>query len=73
MERAASYYVRFTVIDRPGVFAEIASALSENNVSMEKIIQRGRSPGEPVRVVLTTHEANEEAILRTIQTIDLFP
>ena len=69
-DRVAAYYVRFTVIDRPGVFAEIASALSENNVSMEKIIQRGRAPGEPVRVVLTTHETKEEAILATIETID---
>ena len=69
-DRVASYYVRFTVIDRPGVFAEIASALRDNNVSMEKIIQRGRAPGEPVRVVLTTHETKEEAILATIETID---
>ena len=69
-ERVASYYVRFTVIDRPGVFAEIATALRDNNVSMEKIIQRGRAPGEPVRVVLTTHETKEKAILKTIQAID---
>ena len=70
LERVASYYVRFTVIDRPGVFAEIATALRDNNVSMEKIIQRGRAPGEPVRVVLTTHETKEKAILKTIQAID---
>jgi len=70
LERVASYYVRFTVIDRPGVFAEIATALRDNNVSMEKIIQRGRAPGEPVRVVLTTHETREKAILKTIQAID---
>ena len=70
LERVASYYVRFTVIDRPGVFAEIATALRDNNVSMEKIIQRGRAPGESVRVVLTTHETKEKAILKTIQTID---
>ena len=70
LERVASYYVRFTVIDRPGVFAEIATALRDNNVSMEKIIQRGRAPGEPVRVVLTTHETKEKSILKTIQAID---
>ena len=70
LERVASYYVRFTVIDRPGVFAEIATALRDNNVSMEKIIQRGRAPGEPVRVVLTTHETKEMSILKTIQAID---
>ncbi len=66
---SGQYYVRFTVIDRPGVFAEIANALKENNVSMEAIIQRGRAPGEAVEVVLTTHETEEEAMLSTIDAI----
>ncbi len=69
-ERIGPYYVRFTVIDKPGVFAEIAAALRDHDVSMEAILQRGRSPGEPVSVVLTTHETREAAIMATIDTID---
>jgi len=69
-ERIGSYYVRFTVIDKPGVFAEIASALRHHDVSMEAILQRGRSPGEPVSVVLTTHETKEAAMIATIDAID---
>ena len=69
-ERIGSYYVRFTVIDKPGVFAEIASALRDHDVSMEAILQRGRSPGEPVSVVLTTHETKEASMIATIAAID---
>ena len=69
-ERIGSYYVRFTVIDKPGVFAEIAAALRDHDVSMEAVLQRGRSPGEPVSVVLTTHETREAAMMATINTID---
>ena len=68
--RVGSYYVRFTVYDKPGVFAEIASALRDQGVSMEAILQRGRSPGEPVSVVLTTYETEEAAMIATIDAID---
>ena len=69
-ERVGSYYVRFTVIDKPGVFAEIAAALGDHDVSMEAVLQRGRAPGEPVSVVLTTHETREADMMATIKTID---
>ncbi len=61
-----SYYVRFMVADKPGVFAAIASALHDNNVSMEAILQRGRSESEAVPVVLTTHEADEASMIATL-------
>ena len=65
-----SYYVRFMVVDKPGVFATIASALHENNVSMEAVLQRGRSENEAVPVVMTTHEADEAAMIATLETIE---
>lgn len=65
-----SYYVRFMVADKPGVFAAIASALHDNNVSMEAILQRGRSESEAVPVVLTTHEADEASMIATLEAIE---
>ncbi len=50
-----AYYVRLMVVDKPGVIADVAAALRDEEVSMEAMIQRGRSPGEAVPVVLTTH------------------
>ncbi len=65
-----SYYVRFMVVDKPGVFATIAGALHEHNVSMEAVLQRGRSENEAVPVVMTTHEADEAAMIATLDTIE---
>jgi len=62
-------YVRLMVLDRPGVIADIAAALRDEQVSMEQMIQRGRAPGEAVPVVLTTHETEEAAMRRALERI----
>jgi homoserine dehydrogenase len=64
-----AYYVRLMVVDRPGVIADIAAALRDEQVSMEQMIQRGRAPGEAVPVVLTTHETEEAAMRRALDRI----
>ena len=64
------YYVRLMVVDKPGVFAEIAGVLHDHQVSMESILQHGRDPGEAVPVVLTTHETKEAAMLDTLAAIE---
>jgi len=56
------YYVRCVVIDQPGVMADITAILRDESISLENVIQRGRDPGAPVTVVLTTHEAGEAAM-----------
>ncbi len=63
------YYVRLMLVDQPGVFAEIAAILRDNAVSMESVLQRGRSPSEPVPVVMTVHETEEAAMQRTMKAI----
>lgn len=66
---ASAYYIRLMVKDQPGVFADIAAALRDEKVSMEQIIQRGRSPGATVPVVMTVHETVEAAMLRALARI----
>jgi homoserine dehydrogenase len=63
------YYVRLMVVDRPGVIADIAAALRDEEVSMEAMIQRARDPGEAVPVVLTTHETEEARMRRALARI----
>lgn len=67
--RRGRYYVRLMVLDRPGVIADIAAALRDQSVSMEAFLQRGRSPGEAVPVVLTTHETIEASMRRALERI----
>jgi homoserine dehydrogenase len=36
---------------------------------MEAVLQRARAPGEPVPVVMTTHETEELAMTRSLEQI----
>lgn len=64
------YYIRLMVRDRPGVFADIACALRDAQVSMESVLQRGHNPGETVPVVMTVHDTQEAAMAAAIAKIN---
>ncbi|MDE2514714.1 MAG: homoserine dehydrogenase [Rhodospirillales bacterium] len=64
-----AYYLRLMVVDRPGVIADVAAALRDHGVSLESMIQRARSAGEAVPVVLVTHETEEAAMARALARI----
>ncbi|MCP5367419.1 MAG: homoserine dehydrogenase [Hyphomicrobiales bacterium] len=72
-EHTGAYYVRLTVVDKPGVFADIAGALRDHQVSMESVLQRGRDPGEPVSVVMTLHETVEADMTAALAKIEASP
>ncbi|KPH81250.1 homoserine dehydrogenase [Bosea vaviloviae] len=73
------YYVRLSVIDRPGSAAAIATRMAEAEISLESIVQRrseaaaardpaGRS-GAPVPVVLITYATSEAAIRAALDKV----
>ncbi len=64
-----AYYVRLMVVDQPGVIADVSAVLRDEQVSMESMLQRGRAPGEPVPVVITTHETREASMTRALNRI----
>ena len=63
-------YVRLMVVDQPGVMADVAAILRDENVSIESVLQRGRSPGEVVPVILILHDAKEGAMKRVLQSLE---
>jgi homoserine dehydrogenase len=65
-----AYYLRLMVVDRPGVIADVTAVLRDHGVSLESMLQRARSPGEPVPVVLVTHETNETSMRAALARID---
>jgi homoserine dehydrogenase len=67
--RIGASYVRLTVIDRPGVFADIAAAFRDEAVSMESVLQRGRNVNANVNVVIVTHEVEDAALLRALRRL----
>ena len=63
------YYVRLSVLDRPGVIADISAILRDEHISIGSMLQHGRDPGEAVTVVLITHENEEAAMGRAMALI----
>ena len=64
---SSSWFIRLSVSDEPGVLASIAGKFSENNVSIESVIQEGR--GVQAELVLVTHEAPEKDMQNSIKQI----
>jgi len=64
-----AYYLRLMVVDRPGVIADVTAVLRDVGISLESMLQRGRSPGEAVPVVLTTHETRESQMRTALERI----
>ena len=73
------YYIRLSVMDRPGTVAAIATRLAEQNISLESIVQRHRSThgGEdpnrssgPVPVILITYATTEAAVRKALAAVE---
>jgi len=63
------YYVRFCVLDQPGVMGKIATILGAHGVSIASVMQKEPHEGGDVPVVILTHatiEANFQAALKEI-------
>lgn len=65
------YYLRFAVLDRPGVLAQIAQLLADHEISIAQVIQEGkRDPNRPVTVVILTHTAREKNVKLALAQAD---
>ncbi|MDX1580624.1 MAG: homoserine dehydrogenase, partial [Alphaproteobacteria bacterium] len=69
-EHEGRYYVRLSVKDEKGVMASITAILSDEDVSMEALIQRSRLADDAVTVVMTTHETVEANMKRALARLE---
>ncbi len=67
------YYLRMTVKDQPGVLAQIATTMANNQVSIASVIQTGAGRADAASLILTTHESNEKAIAQTLADLAKLP
>ncbi len=69
------YYLRITVLDQPGVLAQITGILGKHGISIASVIQHeptGTGAESTVSLVIMTHEANEgDAAAATQQICEL--
>jgi len=64
------YYLRFSVLDRPGVLSAIAGALGSRGISIASVVQPDRHESRAVPVVIMTHRAREAALRVALEEID---
>jgi len=67
---SASYYVRFSAIDKPGVLAKISKILSEFKISIAFVSQEARREERIVPIVMMTHLAKERDFSQALKAID---
>jgi homoserine dehydrogenase len=67
------YYVRLSVVDRPGVFAKVAGILAANRIGISSIIQPEGAEGQTVPVILMIHDAPNAAMRKALARIARLP
>lgn len=63
------YYVRFTVIDKPGTLAKIAAILGQSKIGISSVIQPEVHEGESVPLILMIHDATNAAMSKALGRI----
>lgn len=72
-----AYYIRLSVVDKPGALASIAKRMGDQGVSLESLVQKKPKSGTaltlgapPAPVILITHPTNERAIRSALAAIE---
>jgi homoserine dehydrogenase len=63
------YYVRLSVIDRPGTLARIAAILAQARIGISSVLQPEGHEGKSVPLILMIHDATNAAISRALAKI----
>lgn len=67
------FYMRITTEDRTGVLSKISGILSNYDISISTVIQKGRKEKGHVPIVMLTHEASENNLKKAKVEIDQLP
>ena len=68
-EFEAAHYIRFLVNDRPGIVAEITSALANEQINIRAIVQKSGYPAHALPFVVTVEPCKPSALKRALGVI----
>jgi len=67
----SEYFLRFSVLDNPGVLSCISGVLGKHSIGILSVIQKGRcDQGRGVPLIMMTHRASEKNIQLALGEID---
>lgn len=71
---ATNYYLRICVADQPGVIADVARIMADAAISIDAILQKEPSAGEPqADLILLTHTTTEGVMNAALTKIEALP
>ena len=68
-ETTSCYYLRLSVLDRPGVLAKVSAVLAENKIGISSVIQPEGHEGSSVPLILMLHYAKNAAMQKALKEI----
>ena len=68
-ERLFSAYLRFEVLDKPGVLSKITNIFSKNGVSIKRLIQNPYKSKKFSSIVIVTHDSKDKFLNKIIKQI----
>lgn len=70
---ASQYYIRLSVVDKPGVLAKISTIFGNSNISIASVIQPESQERETVPLIMMIHKAPNSAMLKALSKIEKLP
>ncbi len=70
LERSFSAYLRFEVLDKPGVLSNITNVFSKNKVSIKRLIQNPNKLKKFSSIVIITHNSKDKSLNKIIKQIE---
>ncbi len=64
------YYLRLTLLDKPGVFGQMGAVLGRHGISIASLLQKEVQVGKQVPVIVITHQAQEQSFRAALDEID---
>tara|TARA_B100001057_G_scaffold256880_1_gene257136 strand:+ start:338 stop:1624 length:1287 start_codon:yes stop_codon:yes gene_type:complete len=68
-ERLFSAYLRFEVIDKPGVLSNITSIFSKNKVSIKRLVQNPNKNKKISSIIVITHKSKNKFLNRILKEV----
>ena len=69
-DKSFSAYLRFEVVDKPGVLSNITKIFSNNNVSIKRLIQNPNKNKGSSSIIVITHESKDKSLNKIIKTVN---
>jgi homoserine dehydrogenase len=69
LNRLFSAYIRFEVLDKPGILSDITNIFSKNKVSIKRLVQNPNKGKKSSSIIIITHRSRDKHLKKIIKEI----